>query len=322
MVVGDALGVDPQCNSMLPLPAEYEEPWELADWLELNALVGSGRQASLDDVRDGLRAGTLVFRANAMPQQQGDMLEEIAAGVQEELESRVRRAKRAYPFRLRGSSLERTIPSAGRCSSTYAFCLIISVLSWENQKLTGYFPERIFEEVSSLVAKEYLGGKALRFGWPRVASVLPSKFDDAVSGLCSRMEEGAGYETKNPSVYRGDAGLDIVAWRRIDDRQGKLLMFGACATGKNWEQKLTELQPLDFCNTYLQDAITPLPVKAFFTPRVVPKQRWREYTNRAGILFDRCRVSTLVPQLPTKRPHGDVREWMRTAMRRAQNGTA
>ena len=321
-MVGDALGQDAVCNSMLPLPAEYEEPWELADWLEVNALVGSGRQVSLDDMRDALRAGALAPRYSSMLQHQDDGLEDIAAGVQIELASRAESTGRAYPFRLRGSSLERTVSSAGRCSSTYAFCLIVSVLSWEKQKLAGHFPERVFEEVSCLVAEEYLGGNALRFGWPRVASVLPSKFDDAVSRLCSRMEEGAGYKNKNPSGHQRDAGLDIVAWRRIDDRQGKLLMFGACATGKNWEQKLTELQPDFFCSTYLQDEIRPLPVRAFFTPRVVPKHRWREYTNKAGILFDRCRVSTLVPRLPTKRYHGNVREWMLAVLQRAQDGAA
>ena len=301
---------------MLPLPDGHNEPAELADWLEFNVLVGRGRQANLDDMRDALRTGALGYSADEAPV---GRLEEIAADVQAEIASRAQRAQRAYPFHLKGSSLERRISSADRCSSTYAFCLAVSFLSWEKQNLAGHFPARIFEEVSRLVAQQYLGGNALRFGWPRVTTELPSKFGDAVTKLCERMGEGAEYRPNDASGDEKDEGLDVVAWRSIDERRGKLLLFGACATGQNWEHKLTELQPKRFCQTFLRDPVAPNPAKAFFTPRVVPQESWRKYTNKAGMLFDRCRVSLLVPQLPTKRRHGDVREWMQTAMRRACN---
>ena len=306
---------------MLPLPPENEETKELADWLELNALVGQAGQISLDNMRDSLRTGTLGYIGEELPMQQAARLEEIAADVRGELESRARRARRAYPFRLRGSSLERVGVSHDLRSSTYAFCLMLSAVPWEERKIAGYFPDRIFEELSSQVAEKYLGGKALRFGWPR-KTVLPSRFGEAVTQLCVRMGEGTEYRADLATGTERDAGLDVVAWRSIDERPGKLLLFGACATGRNWVQKLNDLQPQHFCGIYLRDPISPQPAKAFFTPRIVPQELWRSYTSMAGVLFDRCRVSVLAPQLPKTVRHGDAQEWMEKAMGRARREAA
>ena len=302
---------------MLSLPHGTEEPLALADWLELNALIGSAGQANLDDLMDGLRVGSIGAIADETRPEQLGRLEGIAAAVRAELEFRARVAQVSYPFRFRGSSLERRIPS-GRCtSSTYSFCLILSAIPWHQLKFPHYFPDRIFEEVACQVAEKYLGGESLRFGWPRRGRGVPSSFEKAIVKLCLRMGEGNGFRDDDATGNEKDAGLDVVAWRPIDERSGKLLLFGACATGGNWEGKLDELQPKHFCTTYLQGSNTLAPAKAFFTPRVVPQERWRLYTSRAGIIFDRCRVSLLVPELPEKGYHGDVREWMQMVIRRA-----
>lgn len=299
---------------MLPLPPGNEDPRELADWLELNALVGRAKQANLDDMTDGLRTGVLGSSAQELPPQQADRLEGIAASVRAEIQSRVRQAREAYPFRLRGSSLERTITNDRCRSSTYAFCLMLSVTSWEQRRRKGYFPDRIFEEVSCLAAKRYLGGEALRFGWPRVRGVFPRRFDQAVEKLCVRIGEGTGYRNNYATGNEKDAGLDVVAWHPIDERPGKLILFGACATGHNWEQKLVELQPREFCDTYLLGRFALEPSKAFFTPQVMPQEHWWGYSFKAGMLFDRCRISMLVPKLAERDHHGDVREWMEITM--------
>ena len=301
---------------MLPLPSASENTQELADWLELNALVSRAGQVSLDDMRNALKVGALGYGSGALPFEKSGRLEELAAEVWTEIEKRYRRSRRAYPFRLQGSSLERTIRSDRRLSSTYAFCLMLSFLPWEDKRLPGYFPDRMFEEVSCLVAQRYVCGIAVRFGWPRVRSVLPSRFSEAVAKVCVRIGEGVGYRTTNATGGERDAGLDVVAWRPIDERSGKLLLFGACATGRNWEDKLNELQPKNFCDKYLQSSFIQEPAKAFFTPRVVSDERWQTCSISAGMLFDRCRVSKIVPQLPSRSRHGDVKQWMQVAMER------
>ncbi len=260
---------------------------------------------------DGLRIGSLGSSVEDPSVQRLSRLEEAAAGIRTEIEYRSRQARGEYPFRLQGSSLNLRGRSSALGASTYEFCLMLSAISWEDKRVRGYFPERMFEEVSCQAAETYLGGKSLRFGWPRKGSGIQANFGKAVATLCRRIGEGDGYRDCNATGYEKDEGLDVVAWGPIDDRPGKLVIFGACATGRNWESKLNELQPRYFCDTYIEGPITPDPARAFFTPQVVPLQRWRRYTANAGILFDRCRLSRLVPQLPDSVLHGDAREWMR-----------
>ena len=149
---------------------------------------------------------------------------------------------------------------------------------------------------------------------PRVSSRLPKEFGKAVEELSKRVAEGDGYRSSEATGIERDGGLDVVAWRAVDSRSGKLLVFGGCATGEDWKDKLTELQPMDFCKLYFLGSVSPLPTKAFFTPRIVPLGLWKNYSQRAGLIFDRCRVSAYVPDLPALKYHGDVGEWMQTTI--------
>lgn len=302
---------------MLPLPSDSTESLELADWLEMNALVGRSGQASLDDMRNALRIGALGAKIDASATEQPAQLEGIAAQVKSEIDDRVRRSRQGYPFKLRGSSLERTIQSDRIISSTYGFCLLLSWIPWEEQRHAGHFPDRMFEELSCLAARHYVGGKSVRFGWPRHPSALPGPFAKAVEKLSERIKEGTGYRADDSTGKERDASLDVVAWRPIDERSGKLLLFGACATGRQWEDKLDELHPHHFCSTYFLKSNFPKPAKAFFTPRVISRRRWEGYSSRAGVLFDRCRVSQLIPKLPTIASHGDIQKWMELAIGQA-----
>ena len=299
---------------MLSLPFDTQDPSDFADWVEMNVLVGRAGQASLDDLRTALKASSR-YAQNEPSEQRTIQLEGIIGSVGNELKSRSELTRGAYPFRVRGSSLERRRLRGAGLRSTYAFCLMLSYLPWDSKRLTGHFPERTFEEISCLAAERYLGGRSIRFGWPRVSSRLPKNFGEAVEGLSKRVAEGDGYKSLEATGVERDGGLDVVAWRAVDSRSGKLLLFGACATGEDWTDKLTELQPMDFCQLYFLGSVSPPPTKAFFTPRIVPVGLWKNYSLRAGLIFDRCRVSAYVPDLPPLKYHGDVSEWMQTAIR-------
>ena len=298
---------------MLSLPFDTQDPSDFADWVEMNVLVGKAGQASLDNLRTALKASSLYAR-NQTPEQRTIQLEGIIARVGNELKSRSELTKDAYPFRMVGSSLERRRKRGAGLRSTYAFCLMLSYLPWNEKRLSGHFPDRTFEEIACLAAGKYLGGSSIRFGWPRVASRLPKGFGAAVEELSKRVAEGEGYRPLEETGAERDGGLDVVAWRAVDSRSGKLLLFGGCATGEDWRSKLTELQPMDFCQLYFQGSVSPLPTKAFFTPRIVPVGSWKNYSQRAGLIFDRCRVSAYVPELPQLKYHGNVSEWMQTTI--------
>ena len=289
---------------MRPPPTNVQDAIPMADWLEFNALANEDGQISLGHMFTAVRAGALLDR-NAM--------EELTPQVVAELEARRNRMGRGYPFNLRGSSLEARWGVGRIRTSTYAFCVALSVLSWEERKVPGYFPERVFEEISAVAAQSYIGGEAIRFGWPRSRTGVPTHFKDAIKFLSKRMAEGAGLKEADLTGNEKDDSVDVIAWKTLDSRPGKVIMFGACASGVNWEQKLKDCNPETFCERYFNEVPHPKPLKAFFTPSVVAPARWRRHTQDAGVLFDRCRISAIVPDLPVIKRHGDPEKWMARA---------
>ncbi|MGH9429871.1 MAG: hypothetical protein ACRD2L_26605, partial [Terriglobia bacterium] len=146
-----------------------------------------------------------------------------------------------------------------------------------------------FEDLSCVAAQNFVGGEVVRFASPR--SFLPGQFSKAVDAVCRLIKEGQGFRGQ-ATLSRQDDTLDVVAWRHFkDELSGKLVLFGQCASGRNWEGKAGELSPRVFCESWMIEK-PPSPVlKAFFIPHRVDPLRWDFINRRAGIVFDRCRIA-------------------------------
>lgn len=285
---------------MLPVPAKLD-PVALADWLEFSAIASRDHQVSIDYLITAAIIGSIFGKPE---------IEKTLPAITEEFN--FRRKYAIYPFSLKGSSLEYRKGSESKIS-TYTFCLALSVLPRRTPKERNCFPERIFEEISTLAAKRYLEGDAVRFAFPR-KSRLPSKFEDAVEHLIQKMLEGTSIKRDQITGKEKDAKVDVIAWKFLDDRPGKVMIMGACATGDHWQNKLQEINPNAFCINYFSDPPVPTPIKAFFTSSIIPRERWTIYTREAGILFDRFRIAELVPNIPAIKAHGDGENWLREAL--------
>ena len=298
---------------MLPLPAKRTtDPQRLADWVELNALLSPDGQVSMGNLVTAIKAGSVFPETSS---RLDERIDSLLSSVSSAIRSRARNADIGYPFVLRGSSVER-LPKWQ--TATYTFCLCTSYLGLEAAAINGHFPTRMFEAISVDVAHTYLGGKAVRFGWPRVRSHFEPSFAKAVEQLCKLISTNdVGYRNDEANGDEKDDGVDVVAWCDIDERPGKLVLFGGCAAGDDWEAKLKELQPDTFCKAWMTAPLDPVPIKTFFTTRTIDETDWTKYTRRAGILFDRCRVSRFVPQLPANTDHGNARDWTKAALANA-----
>ena len=213
-----------------------------------------------------------------------------------------------YPFNVYEDYL--MVRSEEPNTSHYVFCLLLSVAGHGATRSARY-PDRLFEEICLQAGIEYLHGNGVSFGAPR--RVLPSRFRDAVDALCARLREGGGYSGRSRRLHYQDDGLDLVVWRDFGDpREGKVIIFGQCASGKDWEKKITQDLPRAFCTLhFLQPPAVP-PVAALFLPRQVPEESWPDLVVRDGILFDRCRISELLAEsvLPP-----DCARWIMGALR-------
>lgn len=304
---------------MLPLPPESTDELHLADWLELRAILADDHNSSFGDLERVLtRAATFDGKSEA--------LENKLADVSKEIEQRARAAGQGYPFSNSGSGLE---VSAQIDDSSYIFCLCLSYATWNQPRGSKVHPSRIFESLAAEAAKTYIdcgngAASSLRFGSPRV-DPLPKSFREAVNRLCiDHIGEGGGWPpTKvcTPNLRPKDGGLDLVAWREWPDKlPGKIMLWGACATGADWESKTRDLTLSTFTGEWLAtQPITPI-IRAFFVPHRIHADRWSLVARNAGLVFERCRIASLVNTIPPDASiHGNAAEWLQGVLTRLRN---
>lgn len=283
-----------------PMPAASAGPEQLADWLELRAMVDSDGTSSIQDVIGGIRrSGT--FTENAPDDENrfdrgAEVSEAVANAVFNAVEARQSATNGEYPFRVSGQTIQYVAP---RDESLYTFLLL---LSWYGHRaVANQKPEKMFEDVSLAAARGYLGGQAagargFEFGFPRRWNA--KDFPTVLLDLCIALGEGRPGEDRPATKAQKDAKLDLVAWRPFPDgRPGKVIAFGQCATGKDWRSKLVELNPQKFMKKWLHQHTAVDPLAFFFMPHRPDEDEWADHCIDGGVLFDRCRIAGLIDVL-------------------------
>jgi len=293
---------------MLPLPLPTTDELQLADWLELLALSSPDENASYVDLERVLRReGVLGLGGD-------EVMTAMIQSVSSELERRARAASESYPFVLG----ERIVAFKGSIDKfvPYIFCLCLSYLGSEGELNRRPYPRRLFEYLCCEAAGNFVNGDGVRFASPRMPADLPREFRLAVDELCIRIKEGMGFRQKR-ALSRKDDAVDVIAWRDFPDgAEGKLLLVGNCASGKDWETKLDELQPRIFCEEWMAEVPVSvhIGIKAFFVPRRLRSQEWKRISRRAGMIFDRCRIAYWVSPAKDFRDRQQCLDWSRRVL--------
>jgi hypothetical protein len=286
----------------------------LADWLEFEALTSDNGGCSLLELARQLGiagVGDAENEALLEPRQFADnpKLDEVM----NEIEGRSAGCSDGYPFEIdsAGNSISR---KADWTEYTYTNLLLISLIDCHTsvQSTAGpIYPARLFEAICVVVAEKYLGGrelgaKAYHFGAPRPDG---SGFSTALKALAASLK-GTPHDIIDPSAEKDD-GLDVLAWRPFADmRCNFMCLFGQCATGANWPEKMP--QPLEFLNVWLR-LETPAVNPALFVPFTLKQVEWMK-KSQSAIVFDRCRISTLVPRIVNGASHELVRALVSTLL--------
>lgn len=281
-------------------PSPNDRAEDHADYLEFTALARESGSVSIHEyIKDLEVANADEAIADSEPERdevQFDQCEPLAEAAFDELDDRRRACgdiAERYPFEITSHSLKVRMNAE---KSVYTF---LALLSWFGKDAgpRGVNGEKLFEDVSARVAAAYLGGPSAQvgfyvFGFPR--RVAPKGFKNALDSLCKELGEGDGHRKGRLKLpHEKDAKLDVVAWRDFHDRrQGKLITFGQCATGADWQEKLTELpQSIDWCTTWMADRPGVFPVRSFFVPHRIDDVNWFDTCVKGGILWDRCRIA-------------------------------
>lgn len=285
----------------IPLPSETCDPVVLADWLELVALGAADGNSSHGDLQQALKRLGVENHIG------------VCTETMREINRRVTSTLDHYPFMFSGTLLK--LKDSWCHFVPYIFCLLLSYCDERKKKVRGIRHEILFEQLSCIAAREYINGQVLRFGSPR--NTLPIKFVDALTFIQREVNEWSPNSVK--ALNRKDGGLDLIAWRSFPDQQlGKLILFGHCASGKNWDEKINELQPIDFCSNWLGGIKSPI-VKSFFIPHRVAPDRFGFYAISAKLFFDRCRIAYLVKsdEFCSNASH-DVIQWCKIILQKVK----
>lgn len=243
-----------------PFPEE-NDPWLLADWAEMWAMTSPA------PLTHGKLRTTLS--------RESQLTEVAAIDTWNELARRASLFSTEWPLKLDEESLAAD-QGAGTLLFNYFMCALTYRYNIDNDG------RRIFEHCVTDVVSALTGAPALRLGAPRVPH-RPLK--DVVSDYCTQSTEKAGEPCP---LTDGDLGLDIAAWTVFPDKRGGHLHFiGQCATGQNWDDKLTELSPNKW-HDHVHWAVPP--VRFFATPWVIPGPDFRRVSQDAGLVLDRPRL--------------------------------
>lgn len=267
-------------------PSSRPPQHELADYVELvcweqgstsiNALSANLGRLDENDYSDG------VPEEEKIPQ--------IVEEAYHEIERRKEACRDGYPFVIgeHGYTLHVSQKDGNHKHIVYKYLLLATRLNMNtNHEHANIDGTHLLEELASEVAREYLGARAESIVFGTAAG---SNFRGKVDDLCKRIKDGDRYY-KRSSASPKDDKLDIVAWKHFADQlPEKLIAFGQCKTGTNYEKDLTQLQPDVFCSNWLLSPPALTPMRMFFIAEAISRLGWDSVSSKAGLLFDRCRI--------------------------------
>lgn len=248
-----------------PFPSD-EDVYTIADWAEITA-VSTGRSVS---------RGKLITTLA----REGAVSSAMAQDVWSELERRSALLAETWPLVLEDAVLR---ARTARPSIIYVFLAALGL----RYNIDGRGRE-LFEHCVTQIVAALTGRPGIRIGFPR-RSPVPTPLAEAVNEYCRLSDEQLGRIA--PPSSDGDLGLDIVSWRSFaDGRGGYVHYIGQCATGADWRDKLTELNPHKWTD-HVNWAVPA--VRFFATPFVLRHEEFRRVSMDGGLILDRPRLLSL-----------------------------
>jgi hypothetical protein len=208
------------------------------------------------------------------------------------IEYRIKQYGDFYPIKISGKIIS-VVDNFSEKHLYYIFLLLSANLHY-----TGFYKSDLtadFEKVALSAIEKYIpGGKYGIFGISG-NSIVKGKIIKRIRGLIEELGERESPYLKDKIDYkRGDAGLDVYAYFPFEDKLGsKLIVFGQCACGDNWEKKQYESK-IDRWGNYAKFLSNP--INCIFIPLDFHNidGGWHDPTYiENSILLDRKRILDL-----------------------------
>ncbi len=204
---------------------------------------------------------------------------------------------RAYPFELSNDeSVLKVKDSFCEHNKLYIYLLMASSLGYFSDTAERQITES-FEVLSAFTLSQYLGNRAIVriFGKGTRSDYRGNKLNKLTrlaDDIRERVKPSEGEFDPNDT---GDEGLDVVAWfPTIDNSPGRLLVFGQCTCGDDWESK-QHSSSYDKWRGLISLSVAPINtlfMPYFFRDSVGDWYRHRQIHN--SLMIDRLRFMNLL----------------------------
>lgn len=290
-----------------------------ADFAEYNAWQKRGVGLSLLElVREPLMVSdeTEVLGIEDDSDKFKDKIDEIAS----EINSRIRICGMKYPFKLVNCDYGIQYQQSETLEDiVYRYLLMCTrVKMTKNGTHANINGALLFERLSAIVAKSFLGSRAeaIVFGTSKKGG-----FREKLEELVHLIGEGGNIHS-NPGHKPQDDNVDVVVWKGFTDKfPSQLIAFGQCKTGTSWSDKLSELNMEAFCRTWFTRQPVLMPVRLFFCAQYFPRDIWQVRANEAGLVFDRFRIMDYLPEEVDASLLADIETWTNAAFSYYNNVT-
>ena len=195
-----------------------------------------------------------------------------------------------YPFYIK----QYTMYSKYEVTDTleYLFPLLLSIHDFYSEtRISDWSYVGDLFELFCTASIDQLIGNAVLIG--NKYGGFPSDFDDCLTEACRIINERKGPPHPKAKDFQ-DAGVDIIAWRKIDQRKGQIVLLVQCASGKNWRKKGGDIKRR-LWNQLVFWAVEPIKALTFpfafdfDSPRAAVE--WIYCAYDAGLLLDRLRLA-------------------------------
>lgn len=255
--------------------------YEIADWVECVVLSG----------RPEYKRGDLKSTLSQENLEDSDLLEQQTW---EELIVRAKLFGEKWPLELDGSRL-RLREEYNPLIEMYQFLCLLGLGQAENVDRV------LFEELVVDAFSGYFGSNVLRVGHP-ASEGMSKSFRSRIESYSEQSGMSRLEVHEPPYSHDKDLGLDVVSWMSSADGRGGYLHFLVqCATGRNWQSKLDDIN-LQEWNSHLVWAVPP--VRVFCVPNVIrlAHEQWIRTTRRAGLIIDRPRLMEIAGGVCLREP--------------------
>lgn len=309
------------------IPSERASAHEIADFVELTAWRDQSASAVAMS-RAVARTAEVDYSSGVPEEDEEGLMGQNLHDAYSEIEERLISCGQAhgYPFIIETPDSTLTMHFRESCNRhlVYRYLLLVTRLSkGGDHRFDCVSGADLFEELCAQVAKSYLGSRAesLVFG-----TTSGGTFRGKVVNLTQRIGEGVGAK-KGISSSTRDGKLDVVAWKPFADQvYGKLILFAQCKTGTGYRHSVTQLQPQQFCQKYMEEQPAVIPMRAFFVSEALPRAgifsriKWYEMATDSGLFFDRCRIIDYCDSLEDNTVER-IRKWTDAAARQFLEST-